>query len=135
MYFGTSEIKDQSEIPGTSGGAIVLTFVDGKTLAITNKNKLLITEQPQTGSELQYMWAKNVAQDIVDVYYAHNVRLVDTQLVEQLVKEIINGKNEEKLVEIIGKEKLDTLASAFGATQDASNNSVRNITIQDIFTK
>lgn len=103
-------------------------------MLISEKNKELLTETAISGTELQESMAKLVAKDIIDVYHAHNVRLVDINFIHQMVSDTITAKNEEKLVEVMGKEKLETFSAAFGGSENVPANTIRNVRIQDIFT-
>lgn len=125
MYFGAAKIK---EITGN-----IAMLESGDLLELTDKNKELITESPLTGSALQEAMAMQVAKQIIDVLHANNVRLVDIQLINNFVNDIVMHRNEERMAELMGKQKLDTLATAFGATENAPGNSVRNIRFQDVF--
>lgn len=86
----------------------------------------------------------NITTTLMDVLFEHNVRLVDiSEVWSKIISHIttikteldmtIANKNDEKLVEVFGKDKLDDFSKVFGATQDVPENSVRNIRINDIF--
>ena len=55
-------------------------------------------------------WSQMVAKEIIDVYHSNNVRLTDINLINNLVNDIITGKNDEAIVNVFGKEKLDTIS-------------------------
>jgi hypothetical protein len=55
-------------------------------------------------------WSQMVAKEIIDVYHSNNVRLTDINFINDSVTNIINGKNDEAIVEVFGKEKLDTIS-------------------------
>ena len=125
MYFWTQEIE--------SIDWNIVTFKDWQTLEIEEKNKELFTEDPITGSDLQMNWSQMVAKEIIDVYHSNNVRLTDINLINNLVNDIITGKNDEAIVNVFGKENLDIISWIFGATEKLASISSRNIRIKDIF--
>jgi len=125
MYLWTQEIE-------TIDWNIV-TFKDWQTLEIEEQNKELFTEEPTTGSELQMNWASMVAKQIVDVYHTNNVRLTDINLINSMVNDIIDAKNDEAIVEAFWKENLDTISGIFGSEEKLATISSRNIRIKDIF--
>jgi hypothetical protein len=153
MYFGTLEI-DSIE----NGMALLK---NGEKIAVTDKNKNLFTEAPIDGSELQNKWVQMVANEIlavlpkdlasesitgklVDILVEHNVRLVDISKVWDTIFSFllnikgeldatIEVKNNETIVNALGKEKLDSVSKIFGAKDNAPSNTIRNIRISDIF--
>lgn len=153
MFFGTSEIES------TDGNLV--TLKNGDVIEITDKNKELFTESATTGSELQEAMIRQAAEDvknaialnevkeeqgkrIIDTFAKHNIRLVDISTVwdvifseiletKAIVDTTIEAKNNETIVNALGKEKLDAFSRIFGATENAPNNSVRNIRMKDIF--
>jgi hypothetical protein len=50
-------------------------------------------------------WSQMVAKEIIDVYHSNNVRLTDINLINNLVNDIITGKNDEAIVNAIRKRK------------------------------
>lgn len=126
MFIGNLEIES---IEGN-----VVTLKNGSTVEITEKNKALFTDSATTGSDLQERFAKAVVKDVIDAYHAHNVRLVDIGFIQQLVTDAIHAKNDETLVNAMGRKKLEAVSEIFGATEKADGNTVRNIRIRDIFT-
>lgn len=125
MYLGTQEI---STIEWN-----LVTFTNWNTFEITEKNKELITEEAITWSEFQEKWAKQVAIQIIDLYFQNNVRLVDINLINSFVWDIINNKNDETLVNLLWKEKLDTISNIMWAKESLASLAVRNIRVKDIF--
>jgi len=111
MFIGNLEIES---IDGST-----VTFKDGSTVELTEKNKALVTETASTGSDLQERMAKAVVKDVIDVYYAHNVRLVDIGFIQQLVIDVVQAKQDQTLVDAIGRKKLEALSKVFGATGNA----------------
>lgn len=126
MFIGNLKI---ASIDGST-----VTFKDGSTVELTEKNKELLTEKASTGSDLQERMAKAVVKDVIDVYYAHNVRLVDIGFIQQLVTNVVQAKQDQTLVDAIGRKKLEALSKVFGATGNADGNTVRNIRMRDTFT-
>ncbi len=125
MYFGSKEIETVNEN--------IVTFKDGYTMEIVEKNKQLFTETPLSGSELQQKWSAIAAREIIDVLVSNNVRITDINFVMNLVSDIITGKNDEAIANAFGKEKLDTTACVFGANERIATLAVRNIQMKDIF--
>lgn len=81
---------------------------------------------------------------LVDSLYDNNLRLVDISQVWDLVVSdlltvksaldfTIEHKNNETIVNALGKDKLDTFSRIFGAKDNAPANSIRNIRTKDIF--
>lgn len=158
MFFGTKEIvsQDGNVVTFNDGGKEY-------SVTVTEKQKQFFTEKPLTGSELQERMAKAVASEFlslvqadlskepeidvskfVDVLAAYDVRLVDVSsayeyvashlmAVKSAIDATVNEANEKKIVEAVGKEKLDAYSRIFGATADAPSNSVRNVRISDVF--
>lgn len=125
MYFGSKEIESVNDN--------VITFKDGNTLAIEEKNKNLFTEEPMDASKLQTFWNMVVAKEIAEVIMDNNVRISDVSNIFGLVNQIIEEKHNERLSELIGKDKLDTLARVFGTENDVvASLSVRNIRAKDL---
>lgn len=153
MYFGTIEIDS------IENG--IATLKNGEQIAVTDKNKNLFTEAPIDGSELQTKWVQEVANEIlavlpknlasesitgklVDILVDHNVRLVDISKVWDTIFSFILNikgeldatievKNNETIVNALGKEKLESVSKIFGAKENAPSNTIRNIRISDIF--
>ena len=125
MYFGSKEIESVNDN--------VITFKDGNTLTIEEKNKNLFTEEPMDASKLQTFWNMAVAKEIAEVIMDNNVRISDVSNIFGLVNQIIEEKHNERLSELIGKDKLDTLARVFGTENDVvASLSVRNIRAKDL---
>jgi hypothetical protein len=153
MYFGSLEI-DSIE----NGTALLK---NGERVSVTDKNKNLFTEAPIDGSELQTKWTQQVANEIlavlpkdlasesitgklVDILVENNVRLVDISKVWDTIFSFllnikgeldatIEVKNNEAIVNALGKDKLDSVSKLFGAKDNAPSNTIRNIRISDIF--
>jgi len=155
MFFWKLEIK---EINSDS-----VTLIDGSTIPVTEKNKLLFTENEIGGSELQQNMVKVVATEflaqlpadlskshesitakLMDILDEHNMRLVDiSEVWETIISHLItikseldntiSAKNDETIVKLVWKDKLDNFSKLFGATENAPSNSIRNIRIKDIF--
>lgn len=124
MYFWTKEIESINDN--------IVTFKDGSTIEIVEKNKELFTQEPITASDLQHKWSTIVAKDIVDTFYNNNVRLTDINYIMNLVNDIITWKNDEAITKAFGEEKLNTITSIFWGEKIPSL-AVRNIRIKDIF--
>jgi len=125
MYFGTQEIETVDNN--------TVTFKNGSSIEITNKNKELFTEEPMTGSDIQMESAKAIMKSMIEAATLHNPRLVDMNLALNLLQETLANKNDEALVKAFGKDKLDTLASIYGASEKLASISVRSIRLNDIF--
>ena len=162
MFFGNSEIE--SIVDG------IATLKDGWQISLTEKNKDLLTEESTTGSELQFKWCMQVANeifsslgkisylsekenddqrkkaivDLIDILHTNDVRITDIDLIFDVVQweikmlyskvqETIQSKENEKLVEFFGKDKLSTIAKAFWANEDISDTSVRSVRMKDFF--
>jgi uncharacterized protein YejL (UPF0352 family) len=92
MYLGTQEIdivKDN-----------IITFKNGQTLQIEEKNKKLFTDEAITASELQDKMQDIIAEDIIEVLKSHNARLIDFNAIVNLINETINAKNEEAVANV-----------------------------------
>jgi len=125
MYLGTQEIdivKDN-----------IITFKNGQTLQIEEKNKKLFTDEAITASELQDKMQDIIAEDIIEVLKSHNARLIDFNAIVNLINETINAKNEEAVANVFWKEKLNVLSTVFGSNENLDSLAVRNIRIKDIF--
>lgn len=153
MYFGVSEIESIEKD--------IVTLKNGDNIEITDKNKSLFTAEPITGSELQEKMVKIVAEEfkpiifsednqeektrkLVDILFANNLRLVDiSQVWEVIFSDMmsvktaldftIELKNNETIVNALGKDKLDIFSRIFGAKDNAPSNSIRNVRTKDIF--
>lgn len=149
MYLGTAEIESIDKN--------TVTLKNGDVIEITNKS--LFTDCETTGSGLQEKMIKEAseaikkalnepkdeqAKIIIDILAEHNIRLVDISIVwdvifsgilevKSIVDTTIEAKNNETIVNAIGKEKLDAFSRIFGATENAPNNSIRQIRMKDIF--
>ena len=168
MYFWTFEIESVSD-------SNVITFKNGKTLQVTEKNKSLFTEKALNWSELQQKWVslicndflpilwkmdyfgkdkseqdkrrKEILVEIIDMFHAHNVRFYDVnsaitiimseiQGIFQSVQNTISEKQDDNLVNAIGRNNLASLAEVFGVSSDTSTQtSIASMSIQfrDIF--
>jgi len=124
MYFWSEAV---TEIAKTK-----ITLSGGKKARFNKFLKPLLTSEPMGGSELQMKWATLVSKDIIDILFKYDVRVADIWLIFQLVEGSIQWKNEEALVEVFGKEKLETLAKVFWAW-DVKGMESRNIRMRDIF--
>lgn len=131
MFIGNLEIE---EVEAWEPGENLVTLKNGNEVYLTDKNKELFTETASTGSDLQMRQSTMAVKDIIDVLHAHNVRLIDVGLIFQLATDTIHAKNDETLVNAMGRQKLETVSEIFGATEKADGNTVRNIRIKDIFT-
>lgn len=153
MYFGVLEIESVEND--------VVTLKNGDKIEITDKNKELFTEEPLDGSSLQEKMVKIVAEEfkqvifsedtqeektrkLVDILFGNNLRLVDISQVWEVVFSdmmsvktaldfTIELKNNETLVNALGKDKLDTFSRIFGAKDNAPSNSIRQVRMKDIF--
>jgi hypothetical protein len=126
MYFGVKEIESVVDN--------VITFKDGTTLLIEEKNKSLMTDEPMEASQLQTFWRMSVAQEIFDVLIVNNVRMSDIQAIFQYTTEKVEEKYNEGVSRLIGKDKLDVLARAFGTKEEVVPAlSAHNVRIKDLF--
>lgn len=119
------------------------------------------TETPDTGSGLQDRIVTALSKEIllsvcsegeptdavaklVETLHSYDARLVDVTSAWELaysrflevkgtLDATIQAKNAEKIVELVGKERLDSLGRVFGASSDAPANSVRQVRMTDIF--
>jgi hypothetical protein len=88
--------------------------------------------------------SESITGKLVDILVANNVRLVDISKVWDTVFSFllnikgeldatIEVKNNETIVNALGKDKLDSVSKLFGAKDNAPSNTIRNIRISDIF--
>lgn len=126
MFYWKNEIES---VEGTT-----VTFTDGTSLIIEEKNKVLFTDEPMDADKLTTFWNMNIAKEIVDVLIDHNIVMSDFERILGYVRQTIEEKNNSGLVAKIGKEKLDVLARVYGATGEVSDNvSVQCIRAKDLF--